>query len=305
MVSVLFHSLNKACGIDDFHLTALIGAPTGEEAASAAFAEWLAPEIRSVIVDPNSYDAHGFHASAGQRFELPTDADLVVCLDADMVACGDLTELVADIVESPAIAGVIAHVQPLSHQQWAEAYAKTGSGTPTFPYNYSGWPYMWPKDRRSPGAIQAPPYFNFGFVAIPAEILLTIREHYWQSSQTIERLFPGNMFRSQIALTLAIEKAGAPHTEIGMRYNFPNDFMLEALHADELKEARLIHLLRRNDLFDKQQAFRDMKSLNAFVATEWETAGALERARQMIAEVLPAVEAMSLPDKLAPTHWLW
>jgi hypothetical protein len=113
------------------------------------------------------------------------------------------------------------------------------------------------------------------------------------------------MFRSQIALSLAIEKAGVPHRAIGMRYNFPNDVHLEALHPEELKHVRLVHLLRREQGFDKQQAYRNVDSLRELAASGWRTAGALERARAMIAEVLPEVEAKPLPDGLAPTRWLW
>ena len=222
-----------------------------------------------------------------------------------MVACGQVGDLVADLVASPAVAGVIAHGPPLSLEQWARMYAHIGAGSPTFSYRYTGWPYMWPKREYSPAELRAPPYFNFGFVAMTAAILTSVREHYWKCSRGVAELFPEVIFRSQIALTLAIEKAGVPHRAIGMRYNFPNDFRLEVLYPDELKHARLIHLLRREQGFDKQEAYRDVDSLREFAASGWRTAGALERAREMIAEVLPDVEAKPLPDELAPARWRW
>ena len=164
---------------------------------------------------------------------------------------------------------------------------------------------MWPKAMRRPGADRAPPYFNYGFVAIPAGFLPAIRDRYWDASRAAEELSPGSMYRSQVALTMAIEAAGLPHRTVAMRYNFANDTSLEALYVDELRQARVVHLLRRNHLFDKQAVFADLDALRGFAASGWETAGALERARAAIAEVLPEIEAKAVPEGLVPTGWAW
>ena len=76
MLATLYHSLRKAGSLDDFQLTVFIGAPSEDWAACAAFAEWLRPEIRSIVVDPVLFEEHGIHASAAQRIEVPTEADL-------------------------------------------------------------------------------------------------------------------------------------------------------------------------------------------------------------------------------------
>lgn len=305
MTSVLYQSLVAYSNLENFKLVVFIGASRSEQDAASIFAKWLEPNIQSVIIDPDAFESQGIHATAARRIEEKSSADLIICMDADMVVCGDINDITLQILQSRAVAGVIAHIQPLTHSDWTLLYKNAQLDAPSFPYRYTAWPYMWPSDMLHRDAMRAPPYFNYGFVAIPAELHTTVTTNHKEARQVVASLFPESYFGAQIALTLAIEKAKAPHSAIGIRYNFPNDYMLEALHPNELTEARIIHLLRRNELFDKHETFKDLDSLRSFIDNEWRTAGALEYARRIIKKIFPEIEANPIPTGLAPTHWLW
>ncbi|UWQ93521.1 hypothetical protein K3727_21710 (plasmid) [Rhodobacteraceae bacterium M382] len=305
MLALLYQSLQRHAGLDRFDMTVIVSAGPDQQAETAAFAEWLAPEIRCHPVDPAMFKDHGVHGAADLRLQLPCTADVMVCIDADMIACGDLSELLGDCVAQSTVAGVVAHIAPITRQDWGNLHAAAQLDPPTFPYRYTGWPYMWKKEDRTPGAMMAPPYFNYGFVVIPEAARQSIAEHHRACANAARQAFPSSVFRSQISLTLAIAHSGVRHRALGMKYNFPNDVALEALHPKELADARLLHLLRRNHMFDKREIFASLETLKDFAGTGWETAGSLEIARGIIADILPELEQRARPGQLAHPSWSW
>ncbi len=312
MLAVLQRSLVRNGGLTDFRLTAVIGASREQQAASHALAEWLAPEIESIFVDPSALEEYGLHATVERRLTTPTNAEVVVLMDADMVICGSIAEVAAETAAAPAVAGVVAHLPPgLSGMEWARVYAAAGLNPPLFPYQYTGWPLMFPEASRSqPDVAKAPPYFNYGFVVMTREMLGAIAAEHRECALSIDAAFEREhvartMFRSQISLTLAIERAGVPHRSLGMRYNFANDDDLEALHPEELADARIIHLLRRKPEFDKHLIYRNLDTLREFTTAGPQKAGATEMARQAIGEVLADLEGTELPPGLAQVTWIW
>lgn len=305
MLSVLSSSLRCHSGIPDPQITVFIGAPETQVAASKALAEWMAPDMSPVIIDTAEFEKRSFHATAARRVTWKSNADVVILVDADVVICGDLTEICQQTVISPAISGVIAHLPPFSSSEWYRVFSEIGV-TPRFPFRYSGWPYMKREEfPTSRSAVEAPAYFNLGFVVTTSSLLADVSGHYESCAASVERLFPDFMFRSQVAFTMALEKARVPVQAIPMRYNFANDYRLEALYPDELRDARLIHLLRRNQGLDKHQLYKGLDTLAEFVAEPWRWAGATARARDVVDDVLFEVEKKGIPDGLAEPVWAW
>ena len=306
MISVLSCSLRRYSNIPDLRIQAYIGAPSSDLVATETLAEWLTPEISPVIVDSAKFDARSFHATGAARLTQRSNADVVILMDADTVVCGDLLDICKQTLSLPSISGVIAHVAPLSQLDWHRAFSEIGA-VPQFPFRYTGWPYMFPSKGipLSPSLAAAPAYFNFGFIATTKELLEQVGGHFDRCFDIVERLFPGLMFNSQMALTLAAADAGVPSRSLPMRYNFPNDFRLEALHPEQLRQARIIHLLRRSQGVDKYELYREVEALRAFVADAWRWAGAAARARNVVQEVLAEVEEKGVPDGLAQPSWAW
>ncbi len=306
MLSVLSRSIEKFGGLHRPRIRAMIGASANQEDACHILAAWLAPEMLSTILDHAEFDDRSIHATSAKRLTLDTDADVVVLMDADTVVCGNLSQLCRQIKASPVVSGVVAHVQPCSHAHWCLMHEKLGLRV-SFPYRYTGWPYMWNSDVASSDEITAPAYFNLGFVVFAREHLARIGAEYQACLDVAAQMLPKSrlMFQSQVALTLAIAKSGAGVSSIPMRYNFPNDYRLEALFPAELNQAKMIHLLRTTQGLNKHELYSSIESLERFVAESWRWAGANSRARHVVEEVLDDVKRKGLPEGLAEFEQIW
>lgn len=313
MLRVLYLSLRRYSGLSDWRLTAFVGASRSDQESSHAFAAWLEPEIECVIVPPDDFERNGVHATAEQRLMAEPDADIVLMMDADMVVCGSLEDQITDSRAGAFdVAGVVAHVPPhMTRSDWTAIYRTADLEDPVFPYRYTGWPLMFPLELRDDASIaDSPPYFNYGYVYFSASGLRSVQRSYQRcltaASEAIRRLNPrSEMFVSQVALTLSIAKSELSHGALGLRYNFPNDRRLEAIHPQELEDARVIHLLRRNKKFDKQRAYCSFDSLNQFANSTTGDIRTLERAKRTVVSIMPELVSRPLPAGLAAAKWEW
>ena len=318
MLLVLHRSIRYRSAVPDLTLKAIIGAEIGQQTAAHAFAGWISRYMAVDLVDSAEFDHQGIHATANRRLTLGVDSDVaaVILMDADMIVCNSLAPALDLDPEKPEIGGVIAHVPPkMTVADWGELFRVLDIPSPAMDCRYTGWPSMFPPGLQTDeSAAIAPPYFNYGFIVLSRSAIESVRrcllhsgDHY---REALERLYPGSaMFHSQIRLTLAITEIGIPYQTLGMRYNFPNDARLEALHPLELADARVIHLLRRSDAYDKQLIYRDFQSLQNFVAKALQDTGAVNVAARSVAPLLGEIRAEldrhPLPLELAPAHWQW
>ena len=165
-------------------------------------------------VERTLWDRYEYCGTGLQRHLYPFAADVLLFMDADVVVVGSLTDLVRHAADAGAIMAWPAW-QPPPDLDWAEVFQRLGLTVPPATFTYSGYgiSFMSPKD--------APPYFNYGFVAIPRSLALVMGpmlqediDHVWSTYQ--------NWFTSQIALCATIVRARCPYRALDLRYNCSN-----------------------------------------------------------------------------------
>jgi hypothetical protein len=183
--------------------------------------------------------AHPYIATMMQRFRPPFAADRVLMIDADVIVLKAFDELFA---ERDSIAGVMAHGSPFAgvHQeQWTTLFRGYELSDPVFEHEHSGWGTM----ISDPAVRLSPPYFNTGVLFAPAAMLVELYPTYMDALEYVRATMDSYYFE-QIALTLAMERAGLPATILAPRYNYPNQTNFDEFWPGELNDLRLLHFLR-------------------------------------------------------------
>lgn len=228
-----------------------------------------------------------FFATGNQRFQYQYRADVVLMLDADTLISGPLDELVDDVARNGCLAGVIAHARPFTVDpslNWDTVFKHCGIACPELEYEYTGWGAI----DSHPQHRYCPAYFNAGVLCAPAEVFSAVGS--FMESLARQMVAAGGVvfFQNQIAVTLATAKLGIATRALPMRYNYPNDPLLEALHASEFPHARILHMLRAHQGVDKKKLFASRESLAAFLArTDLHMTN--KRAQDVIGAIWPAL----------------
>ena len=221
-------------------------------------------------VPPDLFMRESYYATAAERFRYRFRSDVVLLLDADTLVVGPLDELVEETYRTGALGGVIAHVAPVDQPaRWRELHEACGIEQWDARYEHTGWGYLFNDESLR----YCPSYFNLGVLCGTPDSMNRIGEVIYALMERIDGVVHTH-FRVQLAVSLAITKLQLPHRAWPMRYNFPNDPLLEALHAAELPHVRVVHLLRdhqfyKTDLFatlDRVEAMlnrRDLRVINA------------------------------------------
>ncbi len=133
-----------------------------------------------------------------------------------------------------------------------------------------------------------PPYFNLGVLAAPASAMRTLGGAIYELMTAVDAV-ERTMYRVQIAVSLAVTRFGLPFRALPFRWNFVNDPLLEALHASELGDVRIIHLLRQHQLY-KNEIYASLENVEAMLArTDLRVINAL--AQRLLGELHPRVKA--------------
>ncbi|HYU32898.1 MAG TPA: hypothetical protein VEW48_12110 [Thermoanaerobaculia bacterium] len=247
---------------------------------------WMADngvEVR--WVDEALFAQESWYATACERFRYELRSDVVLALDADTLIAGPLDELVEEAHRTGALCGVVAHMPPFSRrEQWEEVYRACGLGKVETPCEHTGWGYMFQDESLR----RCPPYFNLGVLAAPAGLMRRIGSTIYELMADVDAV-QRTIFRVQIAVSLAVTRFGLPFRALPFRWNFANDPLLEALHAGELGDVRIIHLLR-NHQFYKDELYASLDNVEAMLArTDLRVINAL--AQRLLAELHPRVKA--------------
>ncbi|MDQ5844933.1 MAG: hypothetical protein M3539_06510 [Acidobacteriota bacterium] len=224
---------------------------------------WIRRErVEVKWVSKELYARDSYFASAFERFRHEFRSDVVLMLDADILISKPFDELILECHRNQYLAGVIAHVPPFSEPDgWKKIYQAAGLGEVSCKHEHTGWGYMFSDEERR----FCPPYFNFGVVCAPSKIMKRIGEEIYDLMHRVESVMETG-FRGQIALSLAITKLAIPYRCLPMRYNFPNDVFLEALHGLELPHAAILHLLRDHQQIYKTRLFADRSQVETMLA---------------------------------------
>lgn len=249
---------------------------------------WMADEgVEVRWVEPALFARETWYATASERFSYDFESDVVLALDADTLIAGPLDELVEEADRTGALCGVVAHVPPVSRrEQWQEIYRACGLGELKTPCQHTGWGYMF-KDE---SLRYCPPYFNLGVLAAPAVVMRRIGGSIYDLMAAVDGVLRTS-YRIQIAVSLAVTRFNLPFRAVPFRWNFVNDPLLEALHAEELSDVRIIHLLRNHQLY-KNELYASLENVEEMLGrTDLRVINAA--AQRLLREIHPLVKAAS------------
>jgi hypothetical protein len=240
-------------------------------------------------ISAEAFAARAHYATGAARLKQDFRSDIVLLLDADTLIRRPLDGLIERVDRGGVVAGTIAHASPLPNGRlddpdWARLFALCGLPKPRLDYEHTGWGYMLAEPRHR----YCPAYFNYGVVAAPAGLLRRIGE---VSEGFLIRLreLNASYYDAQIALTMAIARLGAPVLALPLRYNMPNNPLLEALHHAEIPHATILHLLAEQH-FRRSETFASLASLEAFVARD-DLRVVSRMAQEIIRAILPDLKS--------------
>ena len=247
---------------------------------------WMADngvEVR--WIDEEVFARESWFGTASERFRYEFASDVVLVLDADTLIFGPLDELVEEAHRAGAVCGVVAHLPPLPRrEQWQEMYRACGLGELETPCEHTGWGYMFDDETLR----YCPAYFNLGVLAAPAAAMRRIGGAIYDLMAVADAVHR-TVYRVQIAVSLAVTRFALPYRTLSFRWNFANDPLLEALHASELADVRIIHLLRKHQVH-KVELYASLDNVEAMLArTDLRVINAL--AQQLLGEIHPRVKA--------------
>ena len=225
------------------------------------------------------WDRYDYCGTGLQRHLYSFAADVLLFMDADVVIVGPLNELVRQAAHADAVMGWPAW-QPPPDLEWAEVFQRLGLEFPAATITYSGYgmAFMSPK--------YAPPYFNYGFIAIPRSLALVIGpilrediDHIWTTYR--------NWFTSQIALCTTIVRARCAYRALDLRYNCSNgDYDVPEIRNPEadlfwqdsvakLTDVRVLHYCVPTPEFTKSTDMSTWARLEDFCSRDLEGEGSL------------------------------
>lgn len=223
---------------------------------------WSRRHVEWRWVDRDTFRRESYHATGMDRFQVESDADIILLADADILFIAAIDDLLQALTCTPAIAGVIAHV-PFFHDRpghsWSQVFQDIGMPIPPDKYQHTGWGKMF----SDPALRFSPAYFNFGAVFVPNCLMPELAKSYAIQLKRAEEAKAG-YFKGQLALTMAIYDLDLPRVALDTRYNFPNDRNFEELYPGDLRDVRIIHYLRQN-VVDRQAIWETPQALEQFL----------------------------------------
>ena len=192
-------------------------------------------------------ELRSYWGTANDRFVMPSEADIVICPDADTCVVAPLDELFALLDHpEPSVAGLQAHFPPWqsrgaeNDEEWRRVFAHAGVAMPKLNRSYS-------MDHTGTMG-NAPPYFNFGFVAFNRAGFLIASRRLEKHTLSVAPMLPNPLFQCQIGLTLVIVEAGLRVIDLPHEYNCANDENVPPGLLRDPSLIRVIHYLRTSEV---------------------------------------------------------
>lgn len=231
--------------------------------------EWLPRlnDLEMIWVPWERFEREGDWAQSDDVFRFaPSDADVLLAMDADTFPVADLECVLDRVLETGSIAGVIAHYPfpRFPETSVREAWADVARGLVDVSLNFAFAHTLMGPDI-PPAHRLTPFYLNFGFVLFPGAAFEEVAWRYLAIRPNLMDRMPDPDFSGQAALTLAINAAGARTRALPVRYNFPNDPIAAAMHPTELANVAVFHYLRTST-FDRQRIFANAQEYAQFLA---------------------------------------
>ncbi|AXS41419.1 hypothetical protein [Breoghania sp. L-A4] len=229
---------------------------------------WL-PHLDTVEIvwaDPAEVAKIGAIAQGELRLQVfSEDADVACLCDADTVLMRPIPEILDAMASEGAVLGTIAHGTPFRGRSSVEAWDEVATRLLDAPIPLDHRHTLVDPDNaaQSPRA-RCPFYVNQGVLFGPPALFKALLPRVRELRQALLEHYGEPFFAGQVAFALTVHDTGAPHRELPLRYNFPNDPLAERLHADELKDIAFLHYLRLNE-FDRSRIFTTETEFNRFL----------------------------------------
>jgi hypothetical protein len=241
-----------------------LGGPSDPD-VDAAWRPYLAAVAFHWVSEPY-FAADGDWAQSDDLLRCaPRDADVILTLDADTVPVAPLTDVLDYVLQTEAVAGVIAHYPfpPFPGCSVRDSWQRVTHGITDAPLDFAFSHTLMPPE--TPADLRLTPfYLNGGVVFFPRARFDDLLMQYLAIRPRLLSRMPDADFTGQAAVALAIAACGVPTTALPMRYNFPNDAIAEQLYPDELAQVRIFHYLR-TDIFDRQRIFASAAEYGRFL----------------------------------------
>lgn len=226
-------------------------------------------------VDPDHFREWEYDATGYDRYCLGSTADVVATLDADLLAAGDIDEIVLEAHHSQKMLGFMAHVSPFGFQGlgdiasqdwWERLFDAAGVPMPSLHFQYSGWGLDWnilkpnrpvPYLSSDPRHRWGPAYFNGGVNVGPRRFFERMGETFVDDLNIVEGAVD-TIFQSQIAICLNMARHDIPCDTIPLNYNFPMNIDGKAIRLvnpdpeglDHDDDIRIFHYIGRRKYFE-------------------------------------------------------
>ena len=226
--------------------------------------------------------ANEYVGTMAARFRPPYRGDHILMLDADCLCTHRFDEL----FNINAIQGVQAHVPAMSNQEGWRLFHYVGVDPLPLVCPYSGAGIMCQSDAR--GLF----YGNSGVLFFPRRFFERMTEHYHQAIEMLRMNMKDSYWFDQIAVALAVAKAGVPTKSLSLKFNFPNQAAFDDAHPEELADCRFLHYLR-TDTVDRDRDFASVAAMQRFIARPGlvgSNALLQRRVGQLLNKVWPAAE---------------
>ncbi len=249
----------------------------GQVGRAATITAWVSPEqpeltdlnslhawaeplgVRFRWVDLALFERHWYFGTAFARWAGPFAADVVLMLDADVLVCNSLDDMVQEVAAAQAVSGLPAHMSPFSEDEWRALFASAGLPPPQMDCRPSGAGFF--ADARDQ---RMPPYFNLGVIAAPRSVMATLGQGLVDDLERVNA-FCETYYRCQVAIPLGIARHGLGWRALDVRDNFPNDPAFERAHPDALSGIRLLHYLRESRGVRKNADFKDAQAYHGLL----------------------------------------
>jgi hypothetical protein len=205
----------------------------------SSLAPWLkdrAIEIR--WIDRQLFKKYSWVGTGLERLRQSYEADMVLLADADILFSASIDEAVQS-VPAGGLAGVMAYASPFFNEKhpgtteewWQRIFAAANLSAPRFCHA--------PSMARPEGHDRSPIYFNFGFLLLSPKACNRLGEIIFDEIANVNSVLQ-TFFRTQIGLTLAIERLNMDVRTLPLRFNHPLGYA-DNEFRDEWQNARIFH----------------------------------------------------------------
>lgn len=226
-------------------------------------------------LDQDYFDRLEYDGTGAHRFDIPSEADVVLLLDADLLIAGDFDPIIRDAQTSQRVLGFLAHGSPFwrpiyqeipAEQWWQWIFENAELPCPEL----NGVPSAWGLLSEGESTRWCPEsYFNYGVIVGPRKLIESLGDTFESELESIDRIIDTPL-RSQMANVLVFARHGIETGLLPLNYNFTMNLpgeKLRELNPDPRDEnspgdVKIFHYLARGEVnkwdFATEESFEEL-----------------------------------------------